>query len=316
MLDDYQHVAEQYGPWARLAPRSDVQWFFDHVEGEALLQRLQPFEVVVAMRERTRFDADLISRLPNLRLLVTTGARNAAIDLEACGEHDVTVCATGGGGLGTAELTFALLLAAARQLPTELANLRRGGWMTTVGTDLAGARLGLVGLGRIGGQVARRALAFEMDVVAWSEHLSPSRCTEVGVALVGKDELFASSDFVSIHLVLSERTRGLVGERELRLMKPTAWLLNTSRGPICDEDALARACSKHEIAGACLDVFDVEPLPEHHRFRSLDNVIATPHLGYVTEQSYAVFFRDVVEDIEAFLDGHPVRVLEARRPST
>jgi phosphoglycerate dehydrogenase-like enzyme len=221
----------------------------------------------------------------------------------------VTVCGTGGVAHGTSELTWALILAAARHLPSELDSVRRGGWMTHVGADLHGARLGVVGLGRLGGRVARIGLAFGMDVVAWSHNLTEERCQAIGATLVSQEDLLASSDYVTIHLVLSERTRGLIGEAELGRMKPTAWLVNTSRGPICDEDALARACASGRIAGACVDAFDAEPLAPDHPFRALPNVLATPHIGYVTEQTYRVFFADVVEDIERWLDGDPVRVV-------
>jgi phosphoglycerate dehydrogenase-like enzyme len=229
--------------------------------------------------------------------------------MDACAERNVVVCGTGGVGHGTAELTWALILAAARHLPTELANVSGGGWMSTVGGDLRGHRLGIVGLGRLGAYVARVALAFRMDVVAWSENLTDERCQHVGVTRVDKDELLASSDFITIHLVLSDRTRALIGPRELGLMKPTAWLVNTSRGPICDEAALATACLDGRIAGACLDVFTAEPLPAEHPFRTLPNVLATPHIGYVTDETYRVFFTEVVEDIEHWLDGDPVRLI-------
>jgi phosphoglycerate dehydrogenase-like enzyme len=224
-------------------------------------------------------------------------------------EHGVVVCGTGGVVHPTAELTWALILAAARHLPSELGSVRNGGWMTHVGADLHGARLGVLGLGRLGGRVARVGLAFGMDVVAWSHNLTEERCRAVGATLVSKDELLVSSDYVTIHLVLSDRTRGLIGEAELERMKGTAWLINTSRGPICDEDALARACAGGQIAGACLDAFGEEPLAPDHPFRSLPNVLASPHIGYVTEQTYQVFFTDVVEDIERWLDGDPVRVV-------
>jgi phosphoglycerate dehydrogenase-like enzyme len=310
VLDDYQGVADSFGPWSRLGERVSVSSFRDHLsEAGRLADRLEPFEVVVAMRERTAFDRVLLDRLPNLRLLVTTGPRNAVIDMRACAERGVTVCGTGGAAHPTAELTWALILAAARHLPTELASVRSGGWMTHVGADLHGARLGVVGLGRLGGRVARIGLAFRMDVVAWSQNLTEERCRAVGATLVTKDELLASSEYVTIHLVLSERTRGLIGQADLARMKPTSWLINTSRGPICDEDALARACASGEIAGACLDAFGEEPLDPDHPFRALPNVLATPHIGYVTEETYRVFFADIVEDIERWLDGDPVRVV-------
>ena len=310
LLDDYQGVAESFGPWFSLADRIAVYAFRDHIADLAnLVERLRDFEIVVAMRERTRLGRPVIEQLPNLRLLVTTGSRNAAIDIDACADRGVTVCGTRIVSQGTAELTWALILAAARHLPEEVGNMRSGKWMTSVGTDLFGARLGVVGLGELGSQVARIGLAFGMEVVAWSTNLTEGRCSEIGVALVTKDELLSSSDIVTLHVVLSERTRGLIGERELGLLKPTAWLVNTSRGPICDEAALLSACRERLIAGACLDVFGDEPLPADHPFRTLRNVLVTPHIGYVTRNNYEMFFSDVVDDIECWLDGHPVRVI-------
>lgn len=309
VLDDYQSVARSFGPWERIADRVEIETIVEHIEDEdGVAERLLPFEIVVAMRERTRFDASLVGRLPNLRLLVATGRRNSAVDVEACERLGVTVCHTRSAAHGTSELTWALILAAARHLPDELTNVRSGRWMTTVGMVLHGARLGVVGLGRIGSEVARIGLAFGMDVVAWSEHLTAERCAEIGVELATKDEVFSTSDFVTVHVVLSERSRGLVGEHELGLMKLTAWFVNTSRGPICDERALVGACRQGRIAGACLDVFDEEPLAVDHPLRSLPNVLATPHLGYVTGVGYSCYFTDVVEDVEAFLDGAPIRL--------
>ena len=310
VLDDYQGVARSLGPWAALGDRIELEVFGEHVGDEsALVQRLRPFEVVVAMRERTPFPRRILSALPNLRLLVTTGGHNAAIDLAACTDLGILVCGTGGVAHGTAELTWALILAAARQLPNELASVRDGGWMTAVGRDLHAARLGVIGLGRLGARVARIGLAFGMDVVAWSQNLTEARCAEVGVSRVTKEELLATSEFVTIHLVLSDRTRGLIGERELDAMRPDAWLVNTSRGPICDEQALAAACRDGRIAGAYLDAFTDEPLPTAHPFRTLPNVLASPHVGYVTTQTYQVFFADIVEDIGRWLAGDPVRVV-------
>lgn len=310
LLDDYQGVALDHLGRQPVDERITYEAFGDHLDdAEALVARLAPFDAVVAMRERTPLPRSVLERLPKLRLLVTTGPRNAVIEAQDCADLGITYCGTGGSVASTAELTWALLLAAARHLPTELANVRAGGWMTTVGTDLRGATLGLAGLGRIGAMVARVGLAFDMEVIAWSQHLTAERCAEVGVRLVGRDELFARSDFLSIHLVLSERTRGLVGAGELRAMKPTAWLINTSRGPICDEDALARACRDGTIAGAALDAYGTEPLPPGHPFRTLDNVLASPHIGYVSTDVYDGFYRDIAEDCRAFLDGAPVRVI-------
>lgn len=310
LLDDYQGVALQY--LARMQPddRLDFESFTDHLDDvDALVERLRPYEAVVAMRERTAFDRAVLERLPNLRLLVTTGARNAAIDDVACAELGIVLCGTGGSLASTAELTWALLLAAARHLPTELGNVRAGGWMSTVGTDLHGATLGLAGLGRIGALVARVGRAFDMDVIAWSQHLTAERCAEVGVTLVDKAQLFERADFLSVHLVLSDRTRGLIGAAELAAMKPTAWLINTSRGPICDERALAEACRTGTIAGAALDAYGTEPLPLDDPFRTLPNVLASPHIGYVSQDVYGIFYRDIAEDCRAYLDGAPVRVI-------
>jgi phosphoglycerate dehydrogenase-like enzyme len=311
VLDDYQYAAAGFADWTRLPEPAEVVEFADHLaDPDALVRRLQPFDVVVAMRERTPFPRAVLERLPRLRLLVTTGARNPSIDVAAAAERGVTVCGTRAHPSGTAELTWALILAVARQVPREDASVRAGGWQQTVGTDLAGARLGLLGLGRLGERVARIGLAFEMDVVAWSANLTDERAAEVGVRRVGEEELLATADVVSVHLQLSDRTRGLIGARELGLMKPTAILVNTSRGPIVDEAALVHALREGRIAGAGLDVFDVEPLPRHHPLRELRRAVLTPHLGYVTERTYEVFYGDAVDDVAAWLAGSPVRVVE------
>jgi phosphoglycerate dehydrogenase-like enzyme len=310
VLDDYQDVALAHPAWASLQGRVEATRFTDHLDdADALVERLAPFDVVVAMRERTAFPASTLERLPRLRLLVTTGPSNAVIDEAACAELGITYCGTGGDVRSTAELTWALILACVRHLPTEVANVRSGGWMTTVGTDLSGRTLGLLGLGRIGGLVAEVGRAFGMQLVAWSQNLTAERCAAYGAELVTKPELLARSDVLSVHLVLSDRTRAILGEAELAAMKPTAVLINTSRGPIVDEDALARACAEGRIAGAGLDAFGVEPLPAGHPFRTLPNVVATPHIGYVSGSCYDIFARDVVEDIAAWLDGAPVRLV-------
>lgn len=310
ILDDYQRVALDMTDWSRIAARAEIDVFSTHLGGpDAVVEALQPYDVIVAMRERTPFPRETLERLSNLRLLVTTGTVNAAIDMRACADLGVTVSGTRVSGGTTTELTWALILAAVRRLDIELASVRAGGWMTTLGTGLAGRTLGVLGLGRIGGQVATIGQAFGMDVLSWSEHLTERRCAEVGARLVEREELFREADILSIHLVLSERTWGLVGERELRLMKPTAWLVNTSRGSICEEAALTRACEERWIAGAVLDVYSEEPLPLAHPFRRIENVLATPHIGYVTQETYAMWFSDVVEDITAFADGSPIRVL-------
>ena len=311
ILDDYQQVALNMADWSRLAGRVEVRAFSEHfADPDALVAALEPFEIVVAMRERTPFPAQVLERLPRLRLLVTTGQRNAAIDVDAAVRRGIVVSGTRGRSEPTAELTWALILAWARHLVQENEAFRKGGpWQQTIGVDLYGKRLGVVGLGRIGSRVARVGLAFGMDVVAWSPHLSPERAAEVGVQALSKEELFATSDFVTIHLVLGPTTRGLIGEADLRRMRPTAFLVNTSRAPIVDGDALIRALTEGWIAGAGLDVYDVEPLPADHILRRLPNVLATPHLGYVSEATYRLFFGDVVEDIDAFLAGKPIRVM-------
>jgi phosphoglycerate dehydrogenase-like enzyme len=309
VLDDYQSAAARFSDWSAV-PDADVVEFPDHLADEdAVAERLRDFDVVVAMRERTEFRRSLLERLPNLRLLVTTGRRNKSIDVEAANERGITVCGTGILPTGTAELTWGLILAVARHIPREDASVRAGGWQETVGTDLAGARLGVLGLGNQGSQVARVGLAFDMDVVAWSENLTDERAAEVGARRVDKDELFATSDVVTIHTLLSKRTRGLVGADDLGRMKPTAILINTSRGPIVDEAALLDALQAGTIGGAGLDVFETEPLPADHPLRSAPRTVLTPHVGYVTEKTYEVFYREAVEDVAAFVAGAPIRTL-------
>ncbi len=308
VLDDYQDVARSIVDWPA---GLDVVTFTDHVaDRDALVERLQGCAVVVAMRERTAFPREVLERLPDLRLLVTTGVRNAAIDVAAANELGVVVSGTWGIVSNTAELTWALILAVARKLPTEVGAVRSGGWQQSLGSDLNGRTLGLLGLGNIGTLVARVGTAFGMRVVAWSANLTDERAAERGAERVEKDELFRVADVVSIHLVLSERTHHLVGAPELATMKPTAVLVNTSRGPIIDDAALVDALERGAIAGAGLDAFGVEPLPADHPYRRLPNVVATPHIGYVTEDCYRIFYDHIVDDIAAFLDGAPVRVLE------
>ena len=310
VLDDYQSAAARFADWSLVPEPVEVVEFSDHLDDvDALVERLAPFDVVVAMRERTPFPRALLARLPDLRLLVTTGRRNAAIDVRAAADHGITVCGTASHAAGPVELTWALILAVARHLPQEDAAVRAGGWQETVGTDLAGATLGVLGLGRLGERVARIGRAFDMDVVAWSQNLTDERAAEVGVRRVEKDELFATADVLTVHLVLSDRTRGIVGRRELERMKASAILVNTSRGPIVDETALLDALTRSGIAGAGLDVFDTEPLPRDHPLRRAPRTVLTPHLGYVTEKTYEIFFREAVEDVAAFLGGSPVRVL-------
>ena len=310
VLDDYQHVAADFADWSAVPEPVQVVTFSDHVDDEnALVARLASFDIVVAMRERTPFPRSVLARLPELRLLVTTGARNAAIDVAAAAELGITVCGTGAHPSGTAELTWALILAVARHVPEEDAALRAGGWQQTVGTDLAGATLGVLGLGRLGERVARIGLAFGMDVVAWSQNLTEERAAEVGVRRVERDELLATADVLTIHLQLSGRTRGLVGRDELARMKPSAILVNTSRGPIVDDAALVETLRAGSLLGAGLDVFDREPLPADHLLRTAPRTVLTPHLGYVTTATYRVFYRGAVEDVAAYLAGAPVRVL-------
>lgn len=309
ILDDYQGVATRYlGP---LADDVEVVVFRDHVkDDDELVARLDGFDAVVAMRERTPFPADVLERLPSLRLLVTTGTWNAAIDFEAAKRAGVAVSGTRSRGASTGELTIGLLLALARRIPYEDAALRAGDWQTSVGIGLSGRTLGVIGLGRIGAQVATVALALGMDVVAWSQNLTDERAAEVGVRRAASlHELLAAADAVTIHVRLSDRTRGLLGRDELEAMKASALLVNTSRGPIVDEGALVDALESGSIAGAALDVFDVEPLPAGHPLLGAPNTVLTPHLGYVIDESYTVFFEDAAEDIRAFLAGEPVRVL-------
>ena len=309
ILDDYQAVALRLADWGSLP--ADVEVFRDHVADEAgVAARLADFDVVVAMRERTPFTRSLLARLPRLRLLVTTGMRNASIDLRAAAERGIRVCGTAGLPSPTAELTWALILALVRHVPREDRATRDGRWQETLGTTLSGKTLGVLGLGQLGSRVARVGRAFEMDVLAWSQNLTAERAAAAGATLAGdKDEVLARADVVTIHLVLSERTRGLLGARELALMRPTAYLVNTSRGPIVDEPALIAALRAGTIAGAGLDVYDEEPLPPDHPLRRLPNTVITPHLGYVTEETYRIFYPQAVEDVRAFLAGAPVRVL-------
>ena len=316
VLDDYQSVAADMADWNSLAPRAEVAFFHDRPEdAEALAARLEPFPVIVIMRERTPFPRALIERLPNLRLLVTTGRRNAAVDIAAATDHGVQVCGTDTLGHPTVELTWALILALARHVPSEAAALREGRWQTSIGTDLDGAVLGLVGLGRVGGAVAAIGRAFGMRPIGWSQNLTPERAAEVGAERVEKAELFARADVVTLHMVLSERTKHLVAAPELALMKPTAVIVNTSRGGLIEEAALVRALRERRIAGAGLDVFDREPLPKASPLLELDNVVATPHLGYVTERNYRVMYGQAVEAVAAFLaKDPPIRPLNSPAP--
>jgi phosphoglycerate dehydrogenase-like enzyme len=314
ILDDYQNCALGFADWASL-DGVQVENFTDNLaSADALVERLAKYEIIVAMRERTRFDAALLARLPRLKLLVTTGMRNQAIDLAAADAQGITVCGTQGSPSATPELVWGILLALARNIPGEVASVRAGGWQTHVGVGLEGKTLGIVGLGKIGVRVARVAQAFHMAVLAWQPTITEERCKAAGVeCAAGLDDLMERSDIVTVHMVLADATRGMVGARELARMKPTAMLVNTSRGPVVDETALVRALKEKRIAGAALDVYDVEPLPGSHPFRTLPNVIATPHIGYVTREGYRVFYGDAIEDIRSWLQGTPVRVLSQPR---
>jgi D-3-phosphoglycerate dehydrogenase len=311
ILDDYQTVALKLADWAKIKDRVDIKVFSEHLGGpDKVIAALQGFEIIVAMRERTGFPKKVIDALPALKLLITTGMRNASIDTEAAKARGVSVCGTGTFGNPTSGIAVGLMLELTRRIGYENARLHAGApWQTTIGLDLEGMTLGILGLGKLGMRTANLAKAFGMKVIAWSQNLTPDKCREAGVEYAAKDELFRQSDFITIHVVLSARTRGLIGAAELALMKPTAYLINTSRGPIVDETALIAALRGGKIAGAGLDVFDVEPLPLDHPFRKMDNVVITPHLGYVSEQNYRRYFADAVEDIIGFLDGKPMRIL-------
>jgi len=313
ILDDYQQVALRMADWSPLSGRVEVHALPGHIgEQNELVATLAEADIVLAMRERTPFLDALLARLPRLRLLTTTGMVNAAIDIAAAARRGITVCGTRGGAGAAAELAWGLLLAVMRHLPQEVAGLRQGGpWQTSVGHDLNGRTLGLLGLGRLGTRMARYGQAFDMKVIAWSPHLTQERADAAGVALVGKDTLFQHADVLAVQMVLSATTRGLVGARELALMPPHAVLVNTSRGPLVDEAALIAALENKRLLGAGLDVFEQEPLPADHPFRRLPNVVATPHLGYVTEETYRCFFADTVENIAAWMAGAPVRVIGA-----
>ena len=311
ILDDYQNVALKMADWSKLQQGHRVVVFNQRLpDVDAAARALAEFEVIGIMRERTAFQSALLEKLPKLKLLVTTGKRNASVDVEAAKARNITVCATGGGGLATAELAIALMLGLARHLREEFQTMRPGGaWQTTVGFDLAGRTLGIIGLGNLGSKVGKIGAAFGMNVIAWSENLTPERAREKGAERVDKDELFKRSDVISIHSVLSPRTRGLVGARELGLMKPTALLINTSRGPIVDEKAMLAALREKRIAGYGADTFEVEPLPSDHPLRAEPRALLTPHLGYVTEETYRGFYSGMVAAIEAWLAGKPIGVL-------
>ena len=310
ILDDYQNVALKMADWSRLQANHRITVFDKPFKNQdEVAKALAGFEIVNIMRERTPFPRALFERLPDLKLLITTGPRNASVDVKAANERGIVVCGTDAGGHATAELAFGLILSLARNLPTEFNNMREGRWQTTLGNDIRGKTLGLLGLGKLGGEVAKFGKAFGMNLIAWSQNLTPERAAEIGAQRVEKDELFRRADYISVHLVLSDRSRGLVGARELGLMKPTASIVNTSRGPIIDAGALAAALKEKRIAGAALDVYDTEPLPADHSLRSEPRAVLTPHIGYVTEESYRVFFDGVIGAIEGWLAGKHIRVL-------
>src|SRR5277367_1978572 len=305
ILDDYQNVALKMADWSAPSGRAEITVFNDHVaDTSALVERLLPFDVVCVMRERTPLPREVLQHLPRLKLIASTGSRNASIDMGAAQELGITVTATGYKSSPTIELTWALILASLRGIVHENNSIRNGGWQKSVGQDLSGNILGIVGLGNIGKQVARIGLAFGMKIIAWSQNMTPEIAEAAGARLVSKDELFRQADIVTIHLVLSGRTKGVVGAAELALMKPTSRLINTSRGPIVDELSLIKALRSHAIAGAAIDVFDEEPLPAEHPFRSMNNVLATPHIGYVTEGLYRTFYEDTVANLTAWLNKH------------
>jgi D-3-phosphoglycerate dehydrogenase len=314
ILDDYQNVALSFADWSRVAEDVEIKVFDKpFASQDEAIKALQGFAIIVGMRERTPFPRKVIEALPDLKLLITTGARNNSFDVKACGERGITVCGTGVAGSPTTGIAFGLILELTRRIGFENARLKAGApWQVTIGRDLEGLTLGILGLGKLGQRSATVGKAFGMKTIAWSQNLTAEKAQAAGAELVSKEDLFRSADVVTIHLVLSDRSRGLVGAKELGLMKKTAYLINTSRGPIVDEKALIAALQSKSVAGAGLDVFDVEPLPLDHPFRKMDNAVITPHLGYVSEQNYRKYFPDIVEDIRAWLDGKPVRVIDAK----
>ena len=305
ILDDYQNVALQLADWSAVRRRAEITVFNDHLgDPAAVVERLRPFDVVSVMRERTPLTREILQQLPNLKLIASTGPRNASIDTQTAADLSIAVTATGYDSTPTIEFTWSLILASMRGFDREAASLRAGGWQTGLGANLRGKSLGVVGLGNIGREVARIALAFGMKVIAWSQNLTEEKASAAGAALVDKQTLFREADVVTVHLVLSSRTKGVVGAPELALMKPTARLINSSRGPIVDQAALIKALQARTIAGAAVDVFDTEPLPADHPFRTLDNLLATPHIGYVTEELYRTFYGDAAASIAAWLEAN------------
>jgi phosphoglycerate dehydrogenase-like enzyme len=311
ILDDYQQVAKRSADWSSLASGTQIDSFAENIADQAeLIRRLQPYDVIVAMRERTRFPAQVIDALPNLKLVVSTGGRNPSIDAEACARRDIALCAAHGAASGqssTSEVAWSLVLALVKRIPQADKAMRTGGWQETVITEaLSGKTLGVLGLGRLGKHVARYGQAFGMNVIAWSPHLTDERAAEVSVRRVSKEALFAESDVVSVHLVSNASTRGIVGAAEITAMKPTAYIVNTSRGPLIDEQALIGALQERRIAGAGLDVFWTEPLPKDHVVRRLDNVVLTPHLGYVVDENLARMYENALKNIKRWIAGEPL----------
>jgi phosphoglycerate dehydrogenase-like enzyme len=315
IIDDYQNVALKLADWPKVTKDVEIKVFTEAVRRSDAdtINDLKDFDIVVMMRERTRFPRAVIDGLPKLKLLITTGAYNASIDIKACQERGIVVSGTGGFGNPTTGITFGLILELTRRIGWEHARMKSGVlWQNTLGMDIEGKTLGVLGLGKLGARAAGVGKAFGMKVIAWSQNLTLERCKEVGVEYSTKEDLFRNADVVTIHLVLSDRTRGLVGANELGSMKKSAYIVNTSRGPIIDEKALLDALNKKQIAGAGLDVFDVEPLPLDHPYRKMDNVVITPHLGYVSQQNYEKYYPDIVDNIRGFLDGKPARIVTPR----
>ena len=314
ILDDYQNVAMAFADWSPIAKDVEIKVFGKpFANQDEAIKALQGFEIIVGMRERTPFPRKTIEALPALKLLITTGARNNSFDIKACAERGITVCGTGGAGNPTTGIAIGLMLELTRRIGFENARMKAGeSWQVTIGRDLEGLTLGIVGLGKLGQRVASVGKAFGMKVIAWSQNLTAEKAKEAGVEYASKEALFANADFVSVHYLLSDRSRGLITADDIGRMKKSAYLINTARAPIVDQAGLLKALQDKTIAGAGLDVFEVEPLPLDHPFRKLDNVVITPHLGYVSEQNYRKYFPDIVDDIRAWLDGKPVRVIEAK----
>ena len=311
ILDDYQNVALRYADWSPVAKDVEITVFNKPFASQAdTIKALQGFAIVAGMRERTAFPRAVLEALPDLKLLITTGAKNNSFDVMAAAERGITVCGTGAVGNPTTGVVFGLMLELTRRIGFENARMKAGEpWQVTIGKDLEGQTLGIVGIGKLGQRVAAVAKAFGMNVIAWSQNLTPEKAAELGVGSATKEELFATADFITIHYQLSERSRGLITAADIGRMKNAAYLINTARAPIVDQAALLEALQNKKIAGAGLDVFEIEPLPIDHPYRKLDNVVLTPHLGYVSEQNYRKYYPDIVEDIRAWLDGKPVRVI-------